>query len=205
MLLSKKDEEISKLKEIITSIKSPLKQGKNRLSDSNIPFMSNTLIDRFGSFSSAASLGADEKYVIAQLKQEICNLKNVIALQSQAEQGLNKRLQYLESSRSKGEINYEYIKNIFLKYLLFKDTNEEDAKKLCDILLDLLKVNKQEKEILEKARNSKGFWKLFKKNEVKAEILMNLSSSYLVKPYPRPLLATIGNKSDSKIEEEAEE
>jgi hypothetical protein len=166
--------------------------------------MSNTLIDRFGSFSSAASLDTNEKYVIAQLRQEIRNLKDVIVLQSQTEQGLNKRVQYLESSRSKGEINYEYIKNVFIKYLLFKDNNEEDTKRLCDILLDLLRVNKQEKETIEKARNSKGFWKLFTKNEVKDETLMNLSSPYLVKPHPR-LLTTVNSKWNSKIEEEAEE
>lgn len=165
--------------------------------------MSSALADRCGSFSSAASLDANEKYVIAQLRQQVKNLNEVIAMQSQSEQGLSKRVQYLENSRSKEEINYEYIKNVFLKYLVFRDSNDEEAKRLRDILLDLLRASKQEKETLEKAKNSKGFWKLFTKNGSKDEMLLNLSSSYFARP--KPVLATLGSRWDSKIEEEAEE
>eukprot|EP00826_Nyctotherus_ovalis_P042133 TRINITY_DN4302_c0_g1_i2.p2 TRINITY_DN4302_c0_g1~~TRINITY_DN4302_c0_g1_i2.p2 ORF type:complete len:207 (-),score=69.78 TRINITY_DN4302_c0_g1_i2:16-636(-) len=203
-MLTKKDEEIAKLKESLASLKSPLKLKKHsRMSDSSIPFMSSTLVDRYGSFSSAASLDANEKYVIAQLRQQVKNLNEVIAMQSQTEQGLSKRVQYLENSRSKEEINYEYIKNVFLKYLIFRDSNEEEAKRLRDILLDLLKASKQEKEILEKARSSKSFWKLFTSNRSKDEMLLNLSSSYFAKP--KSVFATMGSRWNSKIEEEVEE
>lgn len=175
------------------------------MSDSSLPFMVGTLADRFGSFSSAASLDSNDKYVIAQLKQQVKELNNVIALQSAAEQELNKRLQYLESSRSKGEINYEYIKNVFLKYLTFKDNKIEDANLLRDILLDLLKVSKHERESLEKENDNKGFWKLFYKSDIKNGVLPVYKSTQLIRPGPKLLTEAIEKIHDERIEEESVE
>ncbi len=184
-ILNEKEAEISKLKDTIKSLrrlgKTPEKPGK---SDPVLTAFSgsrlNATMVTAATSSSVASLGGDDKAVIAQLEHRIKELTEVITLQSYAEQVLNKKVQHLELTRNKGDINYEYIKNVFLKYLIFKEHGEADAKRMEEILLELLKINKAEKESLDKARESKGFWGLFYKDTAKDEALANLNTSYIV-------------------------
>ena len=86
------------------------------------------------------------------------------------EQDLNKKLRLLENSRTKEEVNIEYLKNILTKYLLFTSKNSMiEAKQMESILLDLMHFTKQEKENLERATQikpiSKGFFGFFSRKD----------------------------------------
>ncbi len=129
--------------------------------------------------SSGASLGGDDKAVIIQLEQRVAELSEVINMHSQSEQETAKKLRHYEMTRSSGDINYEYIKNIFLKYLAFANNGVVvEAKRLETLMLDLLHVNMEEKASLQKATTSKSyFWGLF--SAPKEAGLANLNASYV--------------------------
>ncbi len=135
--------------------------------------------------SSAASLGGDDKTVIAQLEQSVGELNEVIGLHRYAEQELTKKLRHFESTRSKGDINYEYVKNIFLKYVAFsRNGAKEEVKRLESLMLDLLHVNREEKDSLAKAtegsKTSSYLWGLF--SAPHEPTLANLNASYVAMP-----------------------
>ena len=174
--MGERESEISRLKEAVKSLrKIPKSSEKSSKLDPSTPTKLNVTAGTAAS-SSVASLGGDDKAVIAQLEQRTKELTEVITLQSYAGQTLGRKVQHLEMNRNKGDINYEYIKNIFLRYLIFKEHGETDTKRLEEILLDLLKVNKEEKETLEKAREPNGLlWGLLYRRDSKQEALTNLS------------------------------
>jgi len=167
MLLSQKEAEILKLKRAVKEAR------KEKVTDISA--------GRVGGSLSAACLDNSDRAVIARLKQEVKDLNDIIALQSHSEQSLTKQLHQINTNRSKEDINYEYIKNVFLKYLIFQDESKEDANKMKEILLDLLKITKQEKESLNKVKDSKGFWKIFYGDKGKEEALADLNSSYVIR------------------------
>lgn len=191
-MLSQKEAEILKLKKAIREGK----KGINKLPGS--------MADRSGASLSAACLDNSDKAIIAQLRQEIRNLNEIIALQSHSEQGLSKKLQYLETTRSKGDVNYEYIKNVFLKYLIFKDSSGDEAERLKNLLLDLLNVTKQEKESINKTKDSKGFWNIFSSDTTKEDALTTLNSSYVIRPCSKSQmdlsLSDVSSPTESKNE-----
>jgi len=81
----------------------------------------------------------------------------MLNLHRQVEADLKKKVQTLEKAKPKDEINYEYIKNIFTKFLFFTTKNSINEAKQMEILLyDLLHYTKQEKEELDKIRNPKN-------------------------------------------------
>ena len=102
---------------------------------------------------------------ISQLERDLANLNEILTLHRQVEQDLNKKLRLLEKSKTKDDVNYEYIKNIFTKYVLFTAKNSAaEARQMEILLFDLLHYTKQEKEDLEKMRQPRttaGFFSLF--------------------------------------------
>ena len=157
-ILNEKEAEISKLKVSIRSSKGNSKtliRGE-RTSDPDI--IKESLLDRTGKFASEASFEANDRIVIAQLRMHIKELMDIIGMQSNREKELNKKVNYYESNRKKEDVNYEYIKNVFLKYLAYKNNNEEESNRMKEILLDLLSVTKKEKEQLTKYKTD-GLWK----------------------------------------------
>lgn len=167
MLLSQKETEVLRLKRAVKETR------KGKVADVSGDKMSGSL--------SAACLDNSDKAIIARLRQEVKELNDIIALQSHSEQSLTKQLQYLKTNRSKEDVNYEYVKNIFLKYLIFQGQNADEANRMKEILMDLLMVTKQEKESLSKARDSKGFWRIFYGDTAKEEALADLNSSYIIR------------------------
>lgn len=130
--------------------------------------------------SSTASLKIEEKELkIMQLETELANLSEVLNLHRQAEQDLNKKLMLLESSKTKENVNFEYFKNVFMKFLVFRSVGSDtEEKQLENILLDLLHLNKQEREELLKATQSKNsFLGLFSLGSNKDP---KLTGSYIV-------------------------
>ena len=157
-ILNEKEAEISKLKVSIRSSKGNSKtliRGE-RTSDPDI--IKESLLDRTGKFASEASFEANDRIVIAQLRMHIKELMDIIGMQTNREKELSKKVNYYESNRKKEDVNYEYIKNVFLKYLAYKDNNEEESNRMKEILLDLLSVTKKEREQLTKYKAG-GFWK----------------------------------------------
>lgn len=185
MLLTQKEAEILKLK------RAAKERGKGKMADISS--------DKTGGSLSAACLDNNDKAVIARLRQEVKELNDIIALQSHSEQSLTKQLQYLKTNRTKEDINYEYIKNIFIKYLIFQDQNAGEANRMKEILLDMLKVTKQEKEALNRAKESKGFWKIFYGDSGKEEALADLNSSFVIRSTQK-LLAQIDRAENSTNE-----
>eukprot|EP01022_Parablepharisma_sp_SALTPOND_P030922 TRINITY_DN777_c0_g1_i1.p1 TRINITY_DN777_c0_g1~~TRINITY_DN777_c0_g1_i1.p1 ORF type:complete len:816 (-),score=60.65 TRINITY_DN777_c0_g1_i1:3194-5641(-) len=89
-------------------------------------------------------------------------MNEVLNLHRQVEQDLNRKLRLLEKTKTKDDVNYEYVKNIFTKYVLFVAKNSmAEAKQMETLLLELLHYTKQEKEDLEKARQGKSAGGLF--------------------------------------------
>ncbi len=81
----------------------------------------------------------------------------MLNLHRQVEQDLNKKLHLLEKTKTKEDVNYEYIKNIFTKYIVFTaHGSAAEAKQMESFLFDLLHYTKEEKENLEKSRRTKG-------------------------------------------------
>ncbi len=110
--------------------------------------------------SSASTLPINDKDIrIAQLEKDMANLNEVLQLHRQVEQDLNKKLRAAESSKTKEDINYEYFKNVFIKYLAFLTNGAApEAAQMEALLFNLLHINKAEREELEKARSSKPGW-----------------------------------------------
>jgi len=188
MLLSEKEAELLKWKEMVHKMKrGGSKQfEKSAKTDTSLPVFPNKILPTISSGTtktfSAASLTGDDKEKIVQLEQKIKELSEVINLQGYTEKALSKKVDFYESSKNNEDVNYEYIKNIFLKYLIFKEHGEEESKRLEQILLDILKVTPQEKESLTKGRSTKGIWGLFYKDTSKEEALASLSTSFVVPP-----------------------
>lgn len=160
-MLAEKDAEILKLKESLRYLRKQGKSPEKVKPDVNVTAGT-------AASSSAASLFGDEKVAIVQLEQKIGELTEVINLHRLAEQDMSKKLRHFEMSRTKEDVNCEYVRNIFLKYLIFSENGaESDAKRLEKLLLELLHINRQEKEALEKSRaNKSSFWNIFASNDV---------------------------------------
>jgi len=126
-------------------------------------------VSRLDSNVSKDSIDNDKDKKIQALERNINNLTEILKLHREIEGDLKKKLHLLENSRSK-DVNYEYIKNIFTKYLLFLAKGSDiEAKQMEILLLDLLHYTKQEKENLEKARqarpSSRGFFSIFSRGD----------------------------------------
>ncbi len=100
---------------------------------------------------------------VGQLEQELAGMVEAMNLQREVEQDLKKKIRLLEKARTKEDVDYEYIKNIFTKYVVFlSHGSAAEAKQMEAFLFDLLHFTKEEKESLEKARQSRsGFLGIF--------------------------------------------
>ncbi len=95
--------------------------------------------------------------MIAQLEKDLGSLNDLLLLHRQIEQDLKNKLRVFETSKSKEDMNCEYMKNVFIKYLAFLANGATaDARQMERLLFDLLQVTKAEREELDKARTSKG-------------------------------------------------
>ncbi len=175
--MSQRETELSKLKETMKTVKV--------VSSSKVtPVIALSAVNKASPKSKPDTTEKDIK--ISQLERDLTNLNEVLNLHRQVEQDLNKKLHILEKSKSKDDINYEYIKNIFTKYVLFLAKNSAvEAKQMESLLFDLLHYTKQEKEDLEKARSGKptsGLLSIFTRAETKPSV-PGITGSY-VAPQP---------------------
>ena len=117
---------------------------------------------------------------IQQLERDLANLNEVLNLHRQVEQDLNKKLRAQEKTKSKEDVNYEYVKNIFMKFLLFSaQGSAAEAKQMESLLYDLLGFTKKEREDLDKARQSKvGFLNFFSNTSQKSSV-PGITGSYV--------------------------
>lgn len=87
--------------------------------------------------------------------------------------------------------NLEYLKNVFLKYLVYVSRGVNESQNMEKIMLDLLKVTKEEKEELDKVRQKKSIWaSLFSKdnNKNNSNIISAMNSSFLQQQQKYPPL-----------------
>lgn len=59
----------------------------------------------------------------------------------------------IEREKIKETLNYDYVKNVFIKYLEYQaNNNEKEAMTLEKVLFTVLKANEKDIELIEKAR-----------------------------------------------------
>ena len=99
---------------------------------------------------------------VSVLCEEIESLEYIINLHTKTERELNSKVRYLERSKTKEDINYEYFKNVFLKYVSYSGAGaEKDAGQLLEVLFDLLHVNLQDKETVFTPKPPSSLWNYF--------------------------------------------
>ena len=102
------------------------------------------------------NINIDEKSRIQLLEQEISNMQIILKLHINTEQDLNNKLRYLQASKTKEDINYEYFKNIFIQYLGYNGKNQQqECSRMEKLLFQLLSMNKAEIEKIHNSRHKK--------------------------------------------------
>lgn len=77
-----------------------------------------------------------------------------IAIASNQDQALVKKLNEVEKDKVKETLNYDYIKNVFVKYLVYQaNANEKEAMTLEKVLFTVLKATENDISMIEKARD----------------------------------------------------
>ena len=57
------------------------------------------------------------------------------------------------------KINHEYLKNVILKFFVYLEgKNYNEANSLMQVILTIMKISKEEKKMIEDARDKASFW-----------------------------------------------
>ena len=117
-------------------------------------------------------------------EEEISNMRMLLDMHVQTEKEMSEKIKQLSTKET---VNVEYIKNIFLKYLLYSKCGRNvEMKMMLGILYDMFKVTAQEKDEIEKGKTGGVIWKAVKNANI--DILSNvISGKPATKPTAQPI------------------